>query len=81
MKMNCEQCGDLEMAYLDGYAIGDTLLEGVEFEIRIKKGKVTALTALGCHDYMSDLNEKKWLKFWKKNEKGTEPMTVWLPRH
>ena len=50
------------MAYLDGYAFGDRLLEGVTFEIRIKNGKVTAATTLGCKSYMADLNEKKWLK-------------------
>ena len=61
-KMNCEECGDLEMAYLDGYAVGDTLLEGVRFEIRIVKGKVKATTHQDDADYMADLNEKKWLK-------------------
>jgi hypothetical protein len=44
-KMNCEKCGDIPMAYLDGYSFGDTLLEGVTFEIRIKNGKVTTRNA------------------------------------
>jgi len=60
-KMNCEECGYLEMAYLDGYAVGDTLLEDVRFEIYIVKGKVKATTHPDDADYMADLNEKKWL--------------------
>jgi hypothetical protein len=60
--MNCEICGDIPMAYLSGYAVGDTLLEGVRFEIRIVKDKVTATTHQDAKGYMSDLNEKKWLR-------------------
>jgi hypothetical protein len=60
--MNCEQHGDIPMAYLDGYAIGDTLLEDVRFEITIVKDKVKATTHPDDKFYMADLNEKKWLK-------------------
>jgi len=30
----CEQCGPINCAYLDGYRVGDRLLEGVTFIIR-----------------------------------------------
>ena len=62
MRMNCDTCGDIPMAYLNGYAVGDTLLEGVRFEIRIVEGKMSATTHPDDKDYMGDLNEKKWLK-------------------
>jgi len=60
--MNCETCGNLPMAYLDGYAVGDRLLEGVRFEITLDNGKVKATTHPDAKDYMANLNEKKWLK-------------------
>jgi len=33
--LKCDTCGNLTYALCDGYAIGDTLLEGILFEIRL----------------------------------------------
>lgn len=62
MKFNCDNCGPLEYALFDGYGIGDRLLEGVKFEIRPKGKKYEARTGENDKEYMSDLNEAKWLK-------------------
>lgn len=60
--MRCDTCGELEYVLLDGYDVGDRLLEGVLFEIR-KKGKgYTATTQAKNEKYMKNLNEKKWLR-------------------
>lgn len=61
MKMNCPECGNIRMAYLDGYAVGDVLLEGVRFEVAISDGQIKVRTHPDDADYMSDLNEKKWI--------------------
>ena len=58
---DCE-CGKCKMATLDGYPFGDTLLEGVLFEVIIKNGEMTIRVGDDDVDYMSDLNAKKWLK-------------------
>lgn len=35
-QLACDDCGPLEYALLDGYTVGDRLLEGVKFQIRPK---------------------------------------------
>lgn len=32
--------GEVEVAYVDGYSFGDTLLEGVLFEVRVKNDQL-----------------------------------------
>lgn len=49
-------------AYVDGYAVGDRLLEGVVFRITLEGNKFKASTPAEFVTYMEDLNEKKWLK-------------------
>ena len=62
-RLNCYDCGDIPMAYLDGYRVGETLLEGVRFEITVSpRGRVTATTSAEDREYVSKLNQKKWLK-------------------
>jgi hypothetical protein len=70
--ITCEDCGEIEMAYLDGYHVADRLLEGVCFEIRIEHGKIKATTAEEDQDYMSNLNEKKFLKVAAQYAEGDE---------
>ena len=58
---NCEKCGDIPMALLDGYHFGDRILEGVMFEITITDNNtITAKAQKESADYMATLNESKW---------------------
>ncbi len=63
MKFECEECGEVQSCVIDGYSVGDRLLEGVEFHVEIKDGKLKVSTPMP-HDieYMKDLNEKRWHK-------------------
>ena len=60
----CDKCGDVDHVLIDGYPFGERLLEGVMFEIRFtKNGKgYTAKTNPDDAEYMTQLNEKRWLK-------------------
>jgi hypothetical protein len=61
--MRCDRCGLIDHVLLDGYAVGDRLLEGVLFEIRKQSnGTFVATTQAKDQTYMSGLNEKRWLK-------------------
>jgi hypothetical protein len=62
LKFKCDKHGELEYVLIDGYSFGDTLLEGVMFEIRIFKGKMKAKVESGAEEYMENLNERKWIK-------------------
>ena len=52
----------LDTAIFDGYYVGDRLLEGVKFIVKIQEGKLHAKIHPEDSDYFSTLNEKKWLK-------------------
>lgn len=39
MKIICDNCGEIEYGLYDGYGVAERLLEGVKFEVKIKKGK------------------------------------------
>jgi hypothetical protein len=63
MKIKCNQCGDLNLAYLDGYIFGDILLEDVLFEVRIQKGHLkTKGVTPDSQSYFESLNKAKWVK-------------------
>lgn len=52
-----------EPVYVNGYDFGDRLLEDVYFEIKIVNNKAKCVGVREeDKDYMSDLNEKKWIK-------------------
>ena len=51
-----------ECAYIDGYLVGERLLEGVMFEIRIVGKKFKAKVIDQYKEYFETLNTKKWLK-------------------
>lgn len=63
IKFDCEKCGKIEMALLDGYLVGDRLLEGVMFECRQNDdGTFVIQVEESSKPYFSNLNEKKWLE-------------------
>lgn len=70
----CDTCGPVDHVLLDGYPVGDRLLEGVLFEIRFtKNGKsYTASTTKDDAEYMSQLNVKRWRKEMVEYAKGTD---------
>ncbi len=59
---NCDECGEIDHILVDGYEFGDTLLEGVMFEIRHNNGKFNAVVQEESKQYFDGLNKKKWLK-------------------
>lgn len=60
--LNCEKCGDLEFAYIDGYDVAERLLEGVMFEIRFVGKKANVKVREYDKDYFEQFNEPKWLQ-------------------
>lgn len=68
-KLQCDTCGVLDHVLFDGYAFGDTLLEGVMFEARLT-GQTDVETgspmfdvkvAAGHEAHWNKLNQKYWL--------------------
>lgn len=53
---------------VDGYSVGDRLLEGVLFDVYFDGDKVTKVKVdESCEDYYNDLNTKKWNKAVKEH--------------
>jgi hypothetical protein len=52
----------IEKAYIDGYAVGDRILEGVWFEVTIVKNKFVVKPTAESSHYFNGLNKKQWLK-------------------
>ena len=58
----CEGCGqEHEKALLDGYYVGDRLLEGVMFEVRIEDDGTFSATPCDARE-MHGLDTAMWLK-------------------
>ena len=62
---HCEDCGDLDHALMDGYLVGERLIEGIKFELRIWPDGAdgwffVATTPKAHRDYMKTLNESLW---------------------
>lgn len=52
-----------DTAYFDGYSIGDRLLEGVMFEVKIENEQIKVLGVRDdCKQYFSRLNQESWLE-------------------
>lgn len=52
-----------KQAKLDGYSVGERLLEGMHFLLTINDdGRLSVETPQSAKDYMSKLNEERWLK-------------------
>ncbi len=63
MTFKCETCGEVDMILVDGYAVGDRLLEGVMFKVtHDDEGEVVVNVTEESAHYFNGLNEKKWLK-------------------
>lgn len=62
-QFKCPGCGEThDYALLDGYHVGDRLLEGVMFEIRIADdGTFTATPAGGDMAWLSGLDAPMWI--------------------
>ena len=78
MKLSCDQCGPLTYALCDGYAIGDTLLEGVMFEIRVTTAdRVIASVQEKDRPYFQQqrLNRPRWEKDMAEHAAATDTLT------
>lgn len=76
IKFDCEKCGRIEMSLLDGYGVGDRLLEGVMFECRQNDDNTFDVAISPKHaEYFSKLNEKKWLGEIKEAAKHQDVFT------
>ena len=63
MQFDCEHCGKVDHALLDGYDFGDRLLEGVMFEVRVADDGTISIQVQEKHrSYFSQLNEQMWLE-------------------
>ena len=72
MKLFCEDCGELDYILLNGYTIGDRVLEDVMFVFVLKKGNIVLADKCVLYDnkfttwkqdsYLKTLNDKYWLK-------------------
>lgn len=52
-----------KQAKLDGYSVGERLLEGMHFLLTINDdGRLSVETPQSAKDYMSKLNEERWLE-------------------
>jgi hypothetical protein len=71
-KFVCENCGPLDFAHMDGYGFGDTILEGVTFEVRISEGTTRVNVAAKDAKYFKTLNERLWLEHALDYAKGTD---------
>lgn len=61
-KFACEKCGPLDFAHMDGYAVGDIILEGVTFEVHVSNDGVTRVNvAAKDAKYFKTLSERLWL--------------------
>ena len=71
----CHNCGDIDYVLLDGYSVGDRLLEGVMFEIRRDGQGYKINVSAEDANYFSDLNEQKWLAKILKYASSTDYVT------
>jgi hypothetical protein len=68
MKFICQNCGEVDHVLMDGYDVGDRLLEGVMFKITVKKEKFQETLTAHVQDqdksYFTDnhISIKKWEK-------------------
>lgn len=78
----CEGCGqEHEYALLDGYYVGDRLLEGVMFEVRIADdGTFSATPCAGMEGYLIGLNMPHWIELMTKYAKKRDLFTCPDPK-
>ena len=62
MKLNCDNCGAIDYVLVDGYAVGDRLLEGVLFKVEDKEGKPHTLGVVEeDEEYFDQFNKAKFI--------------------
>ena len=67
MKFDCEKCGKIDFALMDGYPFGDRLLEGVMFIVILDDDhKASVKIAPDYADYFSQFNEAHWYPIAKR---------------
>lgn len=74
-KLKCDNCGEIEHVLVDGYAFGDTILEGVMFKVYLDGDSLRAEVMPNYAGYFSELNEKLWLQRASKFVNETEMFT------
>lgn len=76
MVITCEGCGVLDHVTVDGYSVGDRMLEGVTFEVRwTPAGRLIVNVAQKDEEYFRRLSRVKWLKAVKDFVKDTDTAT------
>ena len=60
-KLICDNCGELDYVTLDGYNIGEKLLEGVKFKVWIKNGAYRAWFLDPDDEYLDQINKEYWI--------------------
>ena len=63
----CTDCGDLDSVLINGYAVGDRLLEDVLFIGTAVKNKVAVAIQPECAAYFATLNQRVWLAEMKRH--------------
>ena len=62
MELKCDNCGKIDYVLVDGYGIGDRLLEGVMFMVEDKDGKPHTIGVVKeSQIYFDDFNKEKFL--------------------
>lgn len=62
----CETCGKIDIAYMNGYLIGDRMLEDVNIECKIVEGKISFSFQEWQKAYTDKLNNKYWMDLAEK---------------
>jgi len=62
MKFICSRCGEINKAVIDGYGIGDRLLEGVWFDIIIQDNQLIVTVDIESKEYFDQFNKELWYK-------------------
>ena len=58
----CDKCGEIDHVIMDGYLIGDRILEGVKFDVRKTDGKFEAKVQRSALPYLkrNHMDVEKW---------------------
>ena len=69
MKFDCEKCGKIDNAIMDGYSFGDRLLEGVKFLVTKNDNGKCMVEPYHPDDksYLKTLNYNMWMKMAKES--------------
>ena len=68
----CDHCGVLNHVLIDGYDVGDRLLEGVMFEVRAVRGRPQVMVTADAAAYFATLNTTRWLRAMRTYARTTD---------